>query len=183
VFDDDSEHIGLLVAAHAAVAFAESRRTVQLNEAIMTRDGIGQAKGILMERHKITSQQASRLLTTASNRTNTRLTEDAERLVTSGAMRINPSRGPPGPHSAAADHAPPQRARHRSRQLRSRLPASAPALLSRPREGTRNPAVNTTTRIAPHTTATLVPPTSSGKFANDSASTPISPRPPRPVAR
>src|SRR5690625_7741852 len=73
VFDDDSEHIGLLVAAHAAVAFAESRRTVQLNEAIMTRDVIGQAKGILMERHKITSQQAFLLLTTASNRTNTRL--------------------------------------------------------------------------------------------------------------
>lgn len=93
VFDDDSEHIGLLVAAHAAVAFAESRRTVQLNEAIMTRDVIGQAKGILMERHKITSQQAFLLLTTASNRTNTRLTEIAEQLVTSGEMRINPSRG------------------------------------------------------------------------------------------
>src|SRR5699024_12276329 len=104
-------------------------------------------------------------------------------IAPSDKTPINTSRGQPAPHTPAGDLAPPQRARHRSRQLRSRLPASAPALLSRPREGTRNPAANTTTRIAPHTTATLVPSTSNGKFASDSASTPTSPRPPRPVAR
>src|SRR5690625_7391163 len=34
VFDDDSEHIGVLVVAHAAVAFPERRRTDQVHEAL-----------------------------------------------------------------------------------------------------------------------------------------------------
>src|SRR5690625_7558380 len=110
----------------------------------MTRDVIGQAKGILMERHKITSQQAFLLLTTASNRTNTRLTEIAEQLVTSGEMRINPSHGLPDHQSPARGIAPPTRARILGRQLQSRLPASAKALLSRPRQHYRNHAANNT---------------------------------------
>src|SRR5699024_920406 len=104
-------------------------------------------------------------------------------IAPSDKTPINTSRGQPDPHSPAGDRAPPQRARHRSRQLRSRLPASAPALLSRPREGTRNPAANTTTTIAPHTTATLVPSNTSWKIASDSESTPNNPTQPMPVAR
>ncbi|APX34582.1 histidine kinase [Brachybacterium sp. P6-10-X1] len=93
VFDDESEHVGLLVAAHAAVAFADSRRNAQLEEAIASRDAIGQAKGILMERYKITPQQAFFLLTEASNRTNTQLAKVADHLVTSGELRTGPNRG------------------------------------------------------------------------------------------
>jgi transcriptional regulator with GAF, ATPase, and Fis domain len=50
-FDDESEHVGLLFASHAAVAMAGAQRNEQLNRALGTRDLIGQAKGILMERH------------------------------------------------------------------------------------------------------------------------------------
>ena len=85
-FTDESEHIGLLVAAHAAVAYAESRETVQLKEAIASRDLIGQAKGILMERYKLTSNQAFSMLTEVSNRSNTKLAEVAERLASSGEL-------------------------------------------------------------------------------------------------
>lgn len=81
---DESEHVGLLVASHAAVAFAESRRAVQLREALANRDTIGQAKGILMERYKITGQQAFLLLSRASSNTNTKLHAVAENLVSSG---------------------------------------------------------------------------------------------------
>lgn len=85
-FTDDSEYVGSLVAVHAAVAYAESRRTVQLDEAIISRDTIGQAKGILMERYKITGQQAFYLLSQASSRTNTKLSTVADQLVTSGEL-------------------------------------------------------------------------------------------------
>lgn len=89
-FTDESEYVGSLVAAHAAVAFAESRRSVQLDEAIRNRDVIGQAKGILMERYKITGQQAFYLLSQVSSRTNTKLFQIAERLVASGELRPVP---------------------------------------------------------------------------------------------
>lgn len=85
-FTDDSEFVGSLVAAHAAVAFAETRQTVQLDEAIINRDVIGQAKGILMERYKITGQHAFYLLSQVSSRTNTKLYKVAEQLVTSGEL-------------------------------------------------------------------------------------------------
>lgn len=85
-FTDESEHIGLLVAAHAAVAFAEAQRTEQLTEALSTRDLIGQAKGILMERHKLTAQQAFLLLSRASQDTNKKLRDVADQLVNSGEL-------------------------------------------------------------------------------------------------
>ncbi|MBG0740466.1 GAF and ANTAR domain-containing protein [Paeniglutamicibacter antarcticus] len=83
-FTDESEHVGLLVAAHAAVAYAGELKTDQLGEAISTRDLIGQAKGILMERYKITGHQAFTILARASSQSNVKLREVAEHLVTSG---------------------------------------------------------------------------------------------------
>jgi transcriptional regulator with GAF, ATPase, and Fis domain len=85
-FDAESEEIGLLVAAHAAVAFAEAKKISGLQESVATRDLIGQAKGILMERFKITAQQAFLILTTASSRTNLKLREVAQQLTTTGAL-------------------------------------------------------------------------------------------------
>jgi len=42
----------------AAIALAEAQRTDQLNPALANRDMIGQAKGILMERNRITAEAA-----------------------------------------------------------------------------------------------------------------------------
>ena len=86
VFDEECEQIGLLVAAHAAVAFADSREIQQLNDALANRDLIGQAKGILMERHKISAHQAFTLLITVSANTNIKLIRIAEHLATSGEL-------------------------------------------------------------------------------------------------
>jgi transcriptional regulator with GAF, ATPase, and Fis domain len=85
-FTAESEEIGLLVAAHAAVAFAGAQQVGHLHEALATRDLIGQAKGVLMERFKITPQQAFVILTTASSQTNTKLRDVAERLATTGVL-------------------------------------------------------------------------------------------------
>ena len=85
-FDDDSEHIALLFAAHAAVAMAGAQQQHQLRSAMHTRDLIGQAKGILMERHRLTGDQAFGLLVRASQTSNRKLAEIADELVTSGQL-------------------------------------------------------------------------------------------------
>jgi hypothetical protein len=80
----ESVHVGLLVAAHAAVAFAEAMKVEQLGEALATRDLIGQAKGILIERYKISADQAFTILDRSSSTTNMKLRDVAERLVLTG---------------------------------------------------------------------------------------------------
>ncbi len=85
-FDDESEHVGLLLAAHAAVAMASARREEQLVRAMETRDLIGQAKGILMERYKITGDQAFCLLIRVSQNTNMKLRDIADHLTATGEL-------------------------------------------------------------------------------------------------
>ena len=85
-FTDESEEVGQLVAAHAAVAFAAAQQVGHLHEALATRDLIGQAKGVLMERYKISPHEAFVLLTTVSSQTNTKLRDVAERLATTGVL-------------------------------------------------------------------------------------------------
>ena len=86
-FDDESEHVGLLFASHAAVAMSGAQQQEHLNKAISARDLIGQAKGILMERHKMTADQAFTLLARISQESNTKLLEVARRLTETGELK------------------------------------------------------------------------------------------------
>ena len=83
-FTDESEDIGLLLAAHAAVAMIAVQREGNLRAALSSRDVIGQAKGILMERHKIGGDLAFQLLIRASQDNNRKLAAIAEMVVTTG---------------------------------------------------------------------------------------------------
>ena len=85
-FSDESEQVGMLVAAHAAVAFADSQKISQLGEALASRQAIGQAEGILMERYKITAEQAFVVLSRASSRSNIKLRDIADHLASSGEI-------------------------------------------------------------------------------------------------
>jgi ANTAR domain/GAF domain len=85
-FDDESEQIGLLFASHAAVAFAGAQGMGHMREAVATRDLIGQAKGILMERYKVTGDQAFRMLLKVSNDNNLALRVVAENLASTGQL-------------------------------------------------------------------------------------------------
>jgi GAF domain-containing protein len=85
-FSDESEQVALMFAAHAAVAMAGARRQEQMCTAVDSRDLIGQAKGILIERYKISSLEAFRLLTVTSQTTNTKLYDVAEFLVRTGVL-------------------------------------------------------------------------------------------------
>ena len=85
-FDQEAENIGTGVAAHASLALANAQKQGQLYEAVTSRDLIGQAKGILMERHKIDEHDAFLLLTKVSSNTNKKLREVAEEFVRTGAL-------------------------------------------------------------------------------------------------
>jgi GAF domain-containing protein len=85
-FPADAAEIGQPLAAHAAVALVSSRERANLRIALDTRDLIGQAKGILMERHGIDAEQAFVVLIAASQRVNRKLRDVAEELVTTRRM-------------------------------------------------------------------------------------------------
>lgn len=82
---------GLLFATLAGLALdsaearaADDRRAGHLNEALKTRELIGQAQGILMERERITGDQAFDMLRKASQHMNIKLRAVAATLVESG---------------------------------------------------------------------------------------------------
>lgn len=59
-FDEESAHVGLLFASHAAVAYAGVRRIGPLLPRESSREVISQAQGILMERHELTADRVVR---------------------------------------------------------------------------------------------------------------------------
>jgi GAF domain-containing protein len=87
-FGDESEQVGLLFAAHAAVAMAGAESDANMNIALGHRDVIGQAKGILMERYKISAQDAFRLLVVTSQTTNIKLHDVADYLTRTGQLNV-----------------------------------------------------------------------------------------------
>jgi GAF domain-containing protein len=87
-FTDESEQVGLLFASHAAIAYAGVRKEAQLAQALANRDLIGQAKGILMERHKISAARAFLVLTRTSQDSNRKLHDIADELVRTGMLPV-----------------------------------------------------------------------------------------------
>jgi GAF domain-containing protein len=80
-FDADSEVIGELFAAHAAIALIGSTQQAEFRRALSSRDTIGIAKGILMQRERISDDQAFNLLVSTSQNANIKLHDLAEWLV------------------------------------------------------------------------------------------------------
>ena len=70
----------------------EERRAENLHAALASRETIGEAIGILMERERITADHAFDILRRASQHLNVKLREVAEKLVETGE---EPDTGPP----------------------------------------------------------------------------------------
>lgn len=83
-FDEEAESVGVLLASHAAVAMVGARTEAELRAALTTRDIIGQAKGVLMERYKIDGDDAFALLVKGSQATQRKLREVAEMVALTG---------------------------------------------------------------------------------------------------
>lgn len=81
VFDGESEAIGSVLAAHAAAAILASRQGEQLQSALTSRDIIGQAKGIIMERFSVDAVRAFEMLRELSQTGNVKLVEVAQRVI------------------------------------------------------------------------------------------------------
>ncbi|MFC9506614.1 ANTAR domain-containing protein [Streptomyces sp. NPDC057002] len=81
VFDEDATRIGRLFTAHVSIALDSATEREQLTEAMHTRDLIGQATGILMERQGIDAAAAFESLVRASQRENVKLRDLARRIV------------------------------------------------------------------------------------------------------
>ena len=93
LFDDTDIELAQEVAAWVAVAVGNAEAAARSSEdlthlrtAMMSRACIEQAKGILMERHKIKEDEAFTILTHASQWTNTKLRDVADELVRTGAV-------------------------------------------------------------------------------------------------
>jgi GAF domain-containing protein len=76
-----------LAVGSAQAAARSSEDLGHLRTAMMSRAFIDLAKGILMERHKVTEDAAFTMLAHASQRTNTKLRDVAAELVQTGALR------------------------------------------------------------------------------------------------
>jgi GAF domain-containing protein len=90
-FDEEDRRAAQKFAPYAAVAvgnmhaYASARDMAEnLHIALESRAVIDQAKGILMERHKLTADQAFQALAAVSMRSNTKVRDVAEELVLSG---------------------------------------------------------------------------------------------------
>jgi len=83
VFDEEAAEMGLILATHTALAWNMVQRDQQFRSALASRDIIGQAKGMIMERFKIDAVQAFELLKRLSQSSNTALAVVARQLVES----------------------------------------------------------------------------------------------------
>ncbi|GAA2568507.1 GAF and ANTAR domain-containing protein [Pseudonocardia hydrocarbonoxydans] len=86
--DELDRDLALVLAAHASTALAATMaatsaelEAAQLRQALESRDVIGQAKGILMERRKIGADEAFGVLRSASQALNVKLAQVAKTLV------------------------------------------------------------------------------------------------------
>lgn len=86
VFDESAADTGSLFASQAALVLHGAQRVAGLRTAVTTRDVIGQAKGILMERFGLDAQRAFSMLAETSQTTNMKLV-DVARWLTSEAER------------------------------------------------------------------------------------------------
>ncbi|MFE9835993.1 ANTAR domain-containing protein [Streptomyces sp. NPDC005551] len=80
-FDARARRIGRLLTAHVSIALETATVREQLTEAMRTRDLIGQATGILMERLDIDAAEAFDSLVRTSQRENVKLRDLAGRIV------------------------------------------------------------------------------------------------------
>ncbi|MDT7655182.1 MAG: hypothetical protein QOI36_6593 [Pseudonocardiales bacterium] len=85
VFNAENEAVAAMLATHAAVALIANDERRQFQSALASRDVIGQAKGMIMERFGVDAVHAFELLKKLSQSSNTRLAVVAQEIVSRGS--------------------------------------------------------------------------------------------------
>jgi transcriptional regulator with GAF, ATPase, and Fis domain len=83
LFSVNAEAMGAMLATHAAIALIAANKERQFQSALASRDVIGQAKGIIMERFKIDAERAFNLLAKLSQESNVPVRGLAQQIVDS----------------------------------------------------------------------------------------------------
>ncbi len=81
VWDTEAETIGSVFAAHAAAAIMAGRHGEHMESALSSRDRIGQAKGIIMERYGVDDVRAFEMLRALSQESQEKLVGIAQRVI------------------------------------------------------------------------------------------------------
>jgi GAF domain-containing protein len=91
----EAQALGRLFATHAAIALGHAHERETLNQAIQSRQVIGQAIGIVMERYEIPEDRAFAFLVRASSHRNIKLRDVAQTIVdhTNVRRRLGSTRG------------------------------------------------------------------------------------------
>lgn len=84
VFSERSEENGWLLASHSAVALASAHSEAHLRAEIPIRQHIGEAIGVLMERHGFSEDEAFAALAKASQEQNIKVSQLALRVIETG---------------------------------------------------------------------------------------------------
>ena len=88
-FDEESLLVGGVLAQHASIAIIGAEAEAQFDTALASRDIIGQAKGLLMQRENLTGLQAFALLLKTSQNANIKLVEIARWVVDQHESGLN----------------------------------------------------------------------------------------------
>lgn len=80
-FEPPARDLAYVITAHAAVLWRAAHNALQFRTALASRDTIGQAKGMLMERYGLTAEEAFDRLSTLSQQHNIKLNQVARRLI------------------------------------------------------------------------------------------------------
>jgi ANTAR domain-containing protein/GAF domain-containing protein len=86
-FNREAQTVAAILAAHAATASIAHDRGAQFQSALATRDAIGQAKGMIMERFDVDAAHAFGLMKKLSQDSNIRVVDVAAQIVARGAGR------------------------------------------------------------------------------------------------
>ena len=91
--DPQAPGIADLFATHAALALAKAQEIDDLQQALKTREVIGQAVGLLMQRYGLDPDGAFGFLVRSSSHSNTKVREVARQIVEQHANGIEPRNG------------------------------------------------------------------------------------------
>jgi GAF domain-containing protein len=97
-FEPEDELIGQTYATHAGIALAHAELEDNLRTGLATREEIGRAVGILMERHRVTASAAFDMLVVASQQSHRKLRDIAAWMTETGedpAVLVNRQMRPP----------------------------------------------------------------------------------------
>jgi ANTAR domain len=86
-FNPEAQAVAAMLATHAAIVLIAQDREAQFHSALASRDAIGQAKGMIMERFGVDAARAFEIMKKLSQDTNTRLVDVAAQIVARGPHR------------------------------------------------------------------------------------------------